>query len=74
LQSEISRFEDANRELRIKIEQSEKYTSSMNEKREKEDKPEAKAGKPKYVTDPRASIAAMAIALVGSIIWMASDK
>jgi hypothetical protein len=73
--TELSRFEDANRELRIKIEQAEKRMASMEEKREKEDRPEAKAvGKPKHVSDPRAGIAAMAIALVGSIIWMASDK
>jgi low affinity Fe/Cu permease len=30
--------------------------------------------KAKFVSDPRSRIAAMAIALVGSIIWMASDK
>jgi len=67
-QADLSRLEGANRELRDKIEKAEK---DVKEKREKEEKPVAKA---KYVSDPRARIAAMAIALVGSIIWMASDK
>jgi len=68
-QAELSRLEGANKELRMKIEKAEKERESV--KREKEEKPVAKA---KYVSDPRARIAAMAIALVGSIIWMASDK
>ncbi len=67
-QAELSRLEEANKELKMKIEKAE---SVAKEKREKEEKPVAKA---KYVSDPRARIAAMAIALVGSIIWMASDK
>jgi len=73
MQSEISRFEDANKELRIRIEQAEKNKVSMTESREG-DESYAKSQKPKYASDPRAKIAAMAIALVGSIIWMASDK
>lgn len=60
-QTDLSRLESANTELKAKIEKATK---------EWEEKP----AKPKYVSDPRARIAAMAIALVGSIIWMASDK
>ncbi|MGB9595524.1 MAG: hypothetical protein ACPL7B_04510, partial [Candidatus Poribacteria bacterium] len=66
-QAELSKLEEANKELRMKIEKAEK----VKVEKEKEEKPVAKA---KYVSDPRARIAAMAIALVGSIIWMASDK
>jgi len=62
-QSEVSRYEEANRELRIKIETAEKYKTSMEERPSR-----------KHVSDSRSRIAAMAIALVGSIIWMASDK
>jgi septal ring factor EnvC (AmiA/AmiB activator) len=36
------------------------------------EKGEKEPEKPKFVSDPRARIAAMAIALVGSIIWMSS--
>ncbi|MDQ1326907.1 MAG: LysM peptidoglycan-binding protein [Candidatus Poribacteria bacterium] len=63
-QSELSRYEEANKELRMKIEMAEKNRTSMEERRP------AKA----VCGDSRSKIAAMAIALVGSIIWMASDK
>jgi septal ring factor EnvC (AmiA/AmiB activator) len=56
-QADISRLEAANAELKARIEKAEKM------------EPE----KPKFVSDPRARIAAMAIALVGSIIWMSSN-
>lgn len=59
-QSEISKIETAYNELKIRIEQAEKM--------------KAEPAKPKYVSDSRSRVAAMAIALVGSIIWMASDK
>lgn len=59
-QADISRLESANNELKMRIEKVEKEGSIK--------------GKTKYASDPRARIAAMAIALVGSIIWMASDK
>jgi len=63
-QSEVSKYEDANKELKMKIEQAEKNKNSMEER----------SSKVKHVSDPRSRVAAMAIALVGSIIWMASDK
>jgi len=63
-QSEISKYEEANKELRTKIEMAEKNKTSMEER----------PSRAKYVSDSRSKIAAMAIALVGSIIWMASDK
>jgi len=58
-QADISRLEAANAELRARIEKAE-----MGEK---------EPAKAKFVSDPRARIAAMAIALVGSIIWMSSN-
>ena len=61
-QSEISKIEGAYNELKVKIEQAEK------------EKVSEKPAKAKFVSDPRSRVAAMAIALVGSIIWMASDK
>jgi len=60
-QSEVSRLEAAYSELKDKIGKADK---------EGRERPE----KPKYVSDSRSRIAAMAIALVGSIIWMASDN
>jgi len=60
-QSEISKIETAYNELKIRIEQAEKEGSE-------------KPAKAKYVSDSRSRVAAIAIALVGSIIWMASDK
>jgi len=65
-QSEIGKYEEASKELRMKIEQAEKNKVSMKE--------EARYAKAKHVSDPRSRVAAIAIALVGSIIWMASDK
>jgi len=64
-QSELSRYEAANAELKMKIEKAEKMESEEGYE---------KPARPKFVSDPRSRIAAMAIALVGSIIWMASDK
>lgn len=61
-QSDISRLESANSELKMKIEKAESGEEV------------AVKSKAKFASDPRARIAAMAIALVGSIIWMASDK
>ena len=58
-QADISRLEAANAELKARIEKAEMG--------------EGKPSKAKFVSDPRARIAAMAIALVGSIIWMASE-
>jgi len=58
---DISRLEAANAELKARIDK------AMGEE-------EGKPKKAKFVSDPRARIAAMAIALVGSIIWMASDN
>lgn len=63
-QSDVSKYESEYNELKVKIEMAEKSMASMEEK----------PAKAKYVSDPRSRIAAMAIALVGSIIWMASDK
>ena len=67
-QSEVSRYEEANKELRIKIETAEKYKTTIEEREE------GRPSRVKHVSDQRSRIAAMAIALVGSIIWMASDK
>lgn len=55
-QEEISKLEKANAEMKEKIKKAE----------------EAMYVKPKYVSDPRSRVAAIAIALVGSIIWMSS--
>jgi len=63
-QTELDKLEGAHKELMGKIEKLEK---------ERKEKPE-EVKKPKYVSDPRSRVAAMAIALVGSIIWMASSK
>ena len=63
-QSEVSKYEEANKELKMKIEQAENNKASMEER----------PSRAKHVSDSRSRIAAMAIALVGSIIWMASDK
>jgi hypothetical protein len=63
-QSELSKYEEANKELRTKIETAEKYKTTIEER----------PAKVKHISDSRSKVAAMAIALVGSIIWMASDK
>jgi len=60
MQTDITRLETANSELKIRIEKSERMEQEM-------------PAKVKFVSDPRARIAAMAIALVGSIIWMSSN-
>lgn len=59
-QADISKLELAYKELK--------------EKMAKAETEEYQPKKAKFVSDPRSRIAAMAIALVGSIIWMASDK
>jgi DNA repair exonuclease SbcCD ATPase subunit len=70
-QSEVSRYEEANRELKSKIESAEKYKTTITTTEEREESRPARA---KHISDSRSKVAAMAIALVGSIIWMASDK
>jgi len=57
-QEELSKLEKANAEMKEKIKKAEEEMYA---------KP-----KPKYVSDPRSRVAAIAIALVGSIIWMSS--
>jgi len=61
-QADISKLELAYKELKEKMAKAETETEEYQPK------------KAKFVSDPRSRIAAMAIALVGSIIWMASDK
>ena len=77
LQSSIKVKEERIVELEAKLKQSqgdlsklEAENKDLKAKAEKEKKPVA----PKRVSDPRARVAAIAIALVGSIIWMASGK
>jgi len=73
-QTELSKFESAQRELRMKIANAEKATKERSVKEKVTKEAVVAKSKPPKPADSRSKIAAMAIALVGSIIWMASKK
>lgn len=72
-ESRISELEARLRATKADMERIEKEKEELKAKIKKAEEA-MKPEKPKYVSDPRARVAAIAIGLVGSIIWMASSK
>lgn len=73
-ESKIVELEAKLREAKADIERMEKERDELKAKIKKAEEAMKPEKSKKYVSDPRSRIAAIAIGLVGSIIWMASSK